>query len=453
MPLLAHSALLCWILHGITIIDTVFASPLSTGHAIHEDPVAEPVLLYSRDSIATASGLTHLVDSSVSTDSFNLPSPLGRSLQTFSDPSVDPKISARNQVAYHSNLHLRSSTRNITAVYGDVLYAAPILSSELSALLLAIHKDLSAHGQNEETNLYQFNHTNWSFEVAIGNGTLYYSSIASIVTRFLHLTSSQPSNDISWTRVGCLYSEAIAIADVAIIPSSTDQESSFANVNPADNASVPATPVKIITVSPTGVTNTTGLINPNALDFYKAALATLFSKRQVSSFEREIILKVFNKSLWLSLHILRDPGERMTACALVIFIISVIGLAICKLSLGLLAEVLLGLWSSDRLGGLLEYNRIDSGSYRVGRLAARFIMRTTARDDQGDLLTFSVATWRDLANTILKPLRRLGTGEEVYSMGGEIRGPNPEDGSGKVETLGEWQMVVEPAPEIVHDKL
>ena len=373
-----------------------------------------------------------------------------QSLESAVEPN--PKLESPSVVEdhYYDNLHLRSSTHNITAVNGYTLYASPILSTQLFAILFASYQDLTAnHDQTDETGFYQLNYTTWCFEVAIANGTLRYGSILSIVNRFLQLTPSQHENNITWTRVGCLYNGDNPIADVAIVPLNTELESINTELSNADTSLIPTTPVQIMTVSPFGIINSTEIVNSNALDFYREYSVDALPKRQASSLEREIILKVLNTGLYITLHILREP-DGIAARALALFFTVTIFLAICKLALGSLAEFAFGSWGSNALGKLYG---LDSGSYYLGQLSARFIMKSTARDSTGKIVAFSPTTWEALAKAILVPLQSVSKTEEVYAMGGNISGPDPVNGTDKLVILGEWQMKVGPRPITVHDEL
>ena len=415
------------------------------------------ISMQSRDfSIVESTGFPYFSNPSSKIDAFVLSSTLDTSLtsknspQPATKPGVDLKTPLTSERIYNESLHLQSNTQNLTAVSGYILYASPIQSTELLALLLAAHQDLSTHHSlADDTKFYQFNHTMWSFEVAVANGTLRYGSILSIIDRFLHLTPSQHGEKITWTRVGCLYSGDIPIADIAMVPLNADQESSYVEVSKTNTPLVLSAPVQIMTISPTGVTNSTEIISPNALDIYRHKMGTAFPKRQASSIEREIIMKVFNTGLYVSVHILRNP-DTIAARTTALFFAIVIFLALCKFALGAVGEMVFGSWIAD---SLKETYQLDSGSYRLGQLSARFIMRVTARDHEGHLIAFDAKTWQALANTILEPLQSAGMGKETYAVEGNIRGPDPVNGTGQMVTLGEWQMNVAPTPAVVHDEL
>ncbi len=63
----------------------------------------------------------------------------------------------------NKNLHLRSSSRNVTGINGMKVFSLPIQVSELASLLSNARIDLQVRDANAETPLYEFNSTKWSF--------------------------------------------------------------------------------------------------------------------------------------------------------------------------------------------------------------------------------------------------------------------------------------------------
>ena len=107
---------------------------------------------------------------------------------------------------------------------------------------------------------------------------------------------------------------------------------------------------------------------------------------------------------------------------------------------------------ADELGHVLY---LDSGSYRLGQLSARFIIKATARDNEGQIIAFRPETLKAIANALLDPLLQAAGSlkDDIYAVGGQIMGPDPVNKTKETVALGVWRLAVEPAPEIVHDEL
>ncbi len=459
MSSIASKVLLIWVLQAILAKHQTFAHSPWVGFGNGGDSVIDTDSVHPRDtsSIGTTD-LSSLWDGPASTDTFTLSPPSNTSsmtdyqIEAAIKPNVDSKSSSSPNEVYDQNLRLQSSSSNITAVNGYILYASPIMSAELLALLLATHNNLNTYrGRNDVINHYQLNYTAWSFEVIVANGTLHYASISSIVTRFLQLMPNQQvNNSIMWTRVGCLYHGDKPIADVAIVPLSTDQEPIFANVSSLAPAPTTSTPLQIMTISPTSVINSTEIISPDVLDIYSTSQLATLPKRQASALERQVILKVYNTALYVTLHILRHPDGWISRTVVVFFIVAIY-VAVCKYSLGVLAELVSGSWGGNHLGEIYGF---DSGIWRLGQLSARFMMKATSRDREGRLASFDATQWEAIATTIVAPLKLAGKGDEVYAVGGEIRGPDPANNkTGELVKLGEWQLTAEPVLAGIHDEL
>lgn len=203
MPLIACKVWLIWLLQSISLIPQTLAYSHFVKSNVEAISSAGPDLLSTRDG------------SGIEITNFPIVSDTAALLSTL----VLSKSSSKRDEARNSGLRLRSSNRNITAVNGDILYASPILLTELLALLRATREDLATHfDQNAMTKIYQFNHMAWSFNVVVAKGTLRYSSISSIVKRFIRLTSSQSEGNITWTWAGCVFGGSEPIADVAMLP-------------------------------------------------------------------------------------------------------------------------------------------------------------------------------------------------------------------------------------------
>lgn len=455
--LVYYGAWLSWVLQ-ISILS--FAHSLSAGHSSQAIPIAKTNIVSCRnDPNLAKTSYPFFSDVTEPIDTFILPftsSASNHSTQSSSKGNVYSRNPSTADQVSSKGLRLMSSTRNLTGVDGYILYASPILSTELIALLLATHDDLSVHRDgNDGTNFYQYNHTAWSFQVAVFNRTLHYASISSVVTRFLRLVSGQSEATITWTRVGCVYDGDEPIADVAILPTITDQETTYTGFNTIDSPLNSGKPVQIMTISPTGIYNSTEIINPGALDIYRIYLAHDIPKRALSttSIEREIILKVFDTGYYLTLAILRNPAG-MPARALVVFLTAAVWLGLCRFAmrflLGLTAGFLFDPQVADRVAEIYE---IDGGSYRLGRLSARLIMEATARDHNGKLIGFKPDDLKAFAEALLAPLQKADKGEEIYAVGGKILGLDSVNGTARMVTLGHWKLNVEPAPATVHDEL
>ncbi|KAL8713838.1 MAG: hypothetical protein Q9225_006672 [Loekoesia sp. 1 TL-2023] len=428
-----------------------FAFPRFSDFNIDVGSIQETDNLNTRDALnLILAGSSFLSDTPTPTDEFTLGS-TSATLNQSPGSAVQLKSASKSDQIADNSLHLRSSDRSIVAVNGDTLYASPMNSTELLALLLSTHDDLSAKSkENGQTNFYQFNHTTWSFQVAVAEGTLNYTSISAIVTRFLRLIPSEHLDPIIWSRVGCVYQGGKPIADVAILPLVSDQQTTFTDFSTIDNARIPLTPVKVMTISPNGVTNSTEVISPHALDIYNSSLVTTLPKRQASPIGREMIMKVFDSGVFLTMEILRDP-DGLVARAMISLLIIPFAQAYCKLAMGLIAGLVFEPWVGDLLGELYQ---LDSGSYRLGQLSGEFIIKATARDEEGNLIAFKAETLKAVVNALLGPLIQTEDKKEpIYAMGGEILGPDPVNRTEGVVPLGTWELRVEPTPAIVHDEL
>lgn len=332
---------------------------------------------------------------------------------------------------------------------GHTLYASPIISTQLLALLFATYQDLNTRNQTEEISFYQHHYTTWSYEVAVANGTLRYGSILSVVNRYLKLTPGQDDHSITWTRVGCLFNGGKPVADIALVPLIEDHDSVAAKSGGTNVPAIPTTPVKVMTVSPIGITNTTEIISPNALDICKDSSMSTLPKRQASSLERKVILKVFNTGLRVTARMHREPDGVLARVLPVFFVVAII-LALSKFALGMIAELLIGSYAANAAG---KFYGIDSGSYHLGQLSVRFVMKSTARDRVGNLVGFDATFWESLAETMLVPLKIADTTKEVYAVGGTLSGPDTVNGTDKMVKIGEWKMAVNQKPAVVHDEL
>ncbi|KAL9595178.1 MAG: hypothetical protein Q9219_006601 [cf. Caloplaca sp. 3 TL-2023] len=415
--------------HAISIVDTTVVSIRDTSNLISED-------------------FSYLSDTPDLVDDFEL-----KSTPRVSDQPAKQIASIENSdVTAFYGLHLQSSTHSIVGVNGDTLYASLIETTKLLALLRSAEHDVDEKAQGETlTNLYQFNQSSWSFQVVVSDGKLHYRAIAVIIHRFIQLALGESNKPFIWTRVGCLYRGGQAMADVTILPvQSGEAKSAFVGYDIIHGSQLPRSPVPIMTVTPNGTINSTEVVNPNALDMYKDALITSLPKRQASSMEQVMALKVYDTGYYLTMGIRNQEGE-MLRRAQVSFLAIPITLSLCRWVLGLLARAVFEPWVSDLAG---ESSLLDSGSYRLGQMSARFILHVTARDHEGKLVAFKKEVLKAMVNTLLVPLTRIqGQIAPIYAMGGEILGPDPVNGTAGVVTLGAWELTVDPAPAIVNDEL
>ncbi|KAL9004498.1 MAG: hypothetical protein Q9188_002700 [Gyalolechia gomerana] len=192
-----------------------------------------------------------------------------------------------------------------------------------------------------------------------------------------------------------------------------------------------------MTISPKGVTNSTEIISPQALDVYKTDPATTLPKRQLGG---EVLMRVFNTGFYLTVRILRDDDGFLHRTAVGLMMVPVL-IALGRWALGVIA----GLLFPPRVGDeLAEIYRLESGSYRLGHLTARFLIKATGRDRNGRLVALKSETYKTIANAILEPLIQMNGGQApIYSMGGEVLGPDSVNGTEVTVKLGEWELRVE----------
>ncbi|KAL8688853.1 MAG: hypothetical protein Q9218_005342, partial [Villophora microphyllina] len=291
---------------------------------------------------------------------------------------------------YEGGLHVKYSTNNTSAANGYSLYASLIALPDLLTLLLATYHNLKIdHSAAGSTALYQYNTSTWSFEVAVVHGTLHYASISFIVKKLLQLLQGPHPSIITKTFAACLYKDNDPIADIAIIPSTTNTGSISTGLGQGNNDSaqstpdIPTIPVQIDVVSPTGLTTTTDTIPQTALDIFNTSTDPL-SRRWGPSIDREIVIKVASTALYLSRHILlrRDPqhinANPIVDAALPTFFQTAIILAVSSFVLGFVAEASTHSYYNNELLGHAPF--VDSRIFRLGKLAGRFYMRSTLRD-------------------------------------------------------------------------
>ncbi|KAL8938245.1 MAG: hypothetical protein Q9216_004005 [Gyalolechia sp. 2 TL-2023] len=368
-------------------------------------------------------------------------STLNQSTQPEQEIKTFLKSSSSSDHIPADSLLLKSDDRRIVGVNGETLYASPINSTELLLLLLLAHDDLSTKSKDiyGRTKYYQINHTNWSFDVAVASGTLRYAAILAVVVRFLRLFPSYNTPFIVWNRVGCVYNQYSGepIADVAIFPLIGDQRLASTDHSLIDASHIPSAPVQVLTISPQEITNSTEIISPQALDVYKTSPETTLPKRQL---EGEVLMRVFNTGFYLTLRIIVHANEIVQRAAVGFLMIPLL-IALSRWAVGVIVGLVLKPYAADMLA---EIYSLESGSFRLGHLTARFFIRATARDSEGRLVALKAETYKAIANAILEPLTRIKDSQEpVYSVGGDIFGPDSVNGTVGTVKLGEWELRVD----------
>ncbi|KAL8637519.1 MAG: hypothetical protein Q9228_005219 [Teloschistes exilis] len=381
------------------------------------------------------------------------------SLNTFSHSSpseVSPNASWKRLSQaienFEQGLHLKISTSSITAVNGYTLYASPIALPDLLALLLATYRDLSlSRAATDLTNAYHYNTSVWSFEVAVANGTIHYSSISSIVKRSLQTMQGPHVGIITRSFIACLYKENNAIADIAIIPSASNEDSTWTTIGSENGGTsqsvpdIPTTPVRINTISPTGIVSTTNIIPQTALDIFNSNPDPL-KRRSGSSIEREIVVKVASTTLYIARRILarneleNEVANPIVAAALPYFFNAAVILAFSSFGLGVATESSTHAYYNHELLGNSFF--VDSRIFPLGRLTARFYMWSTLRDRQGRQVGFAAKVWDTLAKQFLEVVRRAPQDREVYGTEGTVKGKDPVNGTDDYVTWARWEWNV-----------
>ncbi|KAI4258956.1 MAG: hypothetical protein LQ352_000952 [Teloschistes flavicans] len=349
-------------------------------------------------------------------------------------------------------LHLKFSTISVTAVNGYTLYASPIALPDLLVLLLATYRDLSlSHVRTDLTNEYHYNTSVWSFEVAVADGTIHYSSILSIVKGFLQLMQGPHVSIITQSFAACLYKDTDAIADIAIIPSATNVDSISTDIEPENGDTSQSTPdiptalIQVDTISPTGIITTTDTISSSALDIFDPNPNPL-KKRLGSALDHEMVVKVASTTLYIARHILlrndreHENANPIVAAALPYFFNAAIIIACSSFALGFVTERSMDPYYDPDLLGKVPF--VDSRIFRVGRLTARFYMWSTLRDQDGRKVGFAAKVWDALVKQFLRVAERAPQDTELYATEGSIRGKDPVNGTDDYVTWGRWEWNV-----------
>ncbi|KAG8528595.1 uncharacterized protein KY384_006282 [Bacidia gigantensis] len=143
------------------------------------------------------------------------------------DYSIQNKTAAANGRLLQDgrSLRFRSSTRVIMGSRGEKLYATLMPAKQIHAILTHAKQDLASYHELYSTTFYQYNFTDWAFEVRAYNDTpIPFASIAGIVHRLLVLLPDPATDELTFARVGHLLRGDTILAQQAFIPLSPDVE-------------------------------------------------------------------------------------------------------------------------------------------------------------------------------------------------------------------------------------
>lgn len=394
--------------------------------------------------------------SSTSDDVYVLPTISTRAIKAVDSAKVAPRE------LFHPNdggLQLRSTLGNLTSVNGYNLYSAPIFTAQYSDVLTAARNDLLQNDDpNDVTSFYQCNHTGWSFEVVVANGTLHYASVSAIVSRYLKLIPSyDPATHVTRTRVGRVDRKENPIADIALVP---------LDVQPTFNSTATAITLEpgetlVTEVNPQGSTTRVERLTGQELSIFGTDPPPNLPKRQ-TGLEREVMRAVTNTAFAISVRLWRDPeGGLVTLRNAAVLLAPPIYLALTNMGLTLdaikqaadnaLTESMLGALAG--LTGSSVTYEIGSGFFKFGYLSTRFMMKMNERDEDGNLVVLNAVTWKKLAWAVLDPLQKLlkTKNSKIYAIQGKIYGPGT-NGTGsegdqqqqQQQVLGYWELTALP---------
>ena len=192
--------------------------------------------------------------------------------------------------AFHladGGLELRSALGSIDSVNGEKLYSASIeTAGYLDVLTKARETVNSDYGNTETTEFYRFNHTRWSFIVAVPNSTIHYASIAAVLSRYTKLVpAGDPQMNITRTRVGRIDKYGVPLANVALLPSDlgpTAERLPPPPPPPPPPAPVDGSPreVNVTTITPFGSSWSMQALTGHELDIFDPSLSAGLHKRQ-----------------------------------------------------------------------------------------------------------------------------------------------------------------------------
>lgn len=340
-----------------------------------------------------------------------------------------------------STLHLRSSSHNITGIGGHPLFALPIMSSDLTELLSETQADLRTRVSNQFVSSYQYRTTKWSFSIVVANTTMQYVSFQAVLARFIKLSSTATESDETvYTRVGVILKGSAPIADIIIMPCQIIKNTSyvpFANFGNHHTLST-TQPVEVMKVTPYGSTCAYELLNEtSALAPY---LVHDFSSEQnltARSLETEILIRIGETAYRMSMNLLYDRGGLPREAALWA-ITSIITIGYTQVIFATTME-LFDLWSLVG-GDFREDWGFDTGFYVVGRLLARFTIRTIRTVHTGiHMYRMPRWAWKDIVEALLRPLKGMPARERAWAMEGEIYGPGNATSEAR-DVMARWQI-------------
>ena len=372
---------------------------------------------------------------------------------------VNDPDTLRRRDGFHPNdegLELRSSLGYMLSVNRARIYAAPIMTVQYLDILINTRDALkNNHGKNEVTNFYQFNHTGWTFEVVVTNGTLHYASISAVVSRYMKLVPSWgPQSNITRTRVGRIDKKGHPFADIALIPSDRGAPISEQSSSGPIGASISTTKeVNVTYVTPFGSSWASQALSGHELSIFDNSLPSSLPKRQ-TGLEEIILRAVAGTTFSVSVRLLEGP-HGLIVRASIYLLVAVIFMALTRFCMEVSgAATIETMYGPDRGRLAQRWFGIDSGRWELGKMIATFGMRLYRGNQGGQLHGRSVDgqsagldadTWRKIAQTILSPLQSLDTQTTFYSLEGDICGPAAGNSTAAPVIIGRWELRASPA--------
>ena len=251
--------------------------------------------------------------------------------------SSPPAEDLTSFVATGSGVDLLSSRDHILGVGNAILYALPISTKQLRSILTSAQEDLSIKSKTAPTSFYQWNHTNWSFEVVLAPGqTLRYGAIQHIVNSYLKKAPDPAVQNFTSTYVGRVDKGTVAVADVVFIPQDPGPEVNIAFTNTTAIGEAAEGEILVDTLTVDGSTLTREPYDPTALDFLNAtAPTTPFPKRQMGELERHGFREIGVNGWMMSFRVLQAAGfdRPFIYKTSAIFMVAALGSAIDKLGI------------------------------------------------------------------------------------------------------------------------
>ena len=420
-------------------------------------------------SFASVDPLGTDIDGSILLSSQTLLESAGNALSTPEDVCVletqeatvllnDPETLGRRD-GFHPNdegLELRSSLGYMLSVNGARIYAGPIMTAQYLDILSNARDALkNNHGKNEVTNFYQFNHTGWTFEVVVTNGTLHYASLSAVVSRYMKLVPTWgPQSNITRTRVGRIDKKGHPFADIALIPS--DRGAPISNEPPSHSvggSDSTTNGVNVTYVTPFGSSWASQTLTGQELSIFRNSLPSSLPKRQ-TGLEQVILRAVAGTAFSVSVRLLEGP-HGLIVRASIYLLVAVILLAFTRLRMEVSAAATVEAMHGPDWGRLAQRGfDIDSGQWELGKMTTNFGMRLYRGNQEGQLHGRSVDrqsagldadTWRRIMQTILSPLQSLDSRSKFYSLEGDIYGPANGNSTGAPVIIGRWELSALPA--------